>query len=405
MEAPGGLTEYPRDRLLPSNQLMKRVLQNTKPYSGASRLCARLKLQANLQTPQTRLDNVALYPSQYFDVTNNSYTKYHYTGVEQMGARIGVVKLCGNHLGSASWITDNGGIAIQHLQYLPYGEPFVDKRMSGYNERFTFTGKERDEETGYGYFGARYMDYELTTMWLSVDPMSDKYPSISPYAYCAWNPVKHVDPDGREMNPVYDFDGNFLGNTKEGFTGEPIISTPKALARCMEFYEVSDISELSMEQVLSGFGETFDKMAKRENGLLSEAQEKIFTDIVSKMEGTSVYDQTFSMNDIGGIIKYYNKGKNNPGNIGTDTRNGIIYANHQYDYYETTVENIQSSVVYHEWIGHLIMGWGNGNQMSTAKSGGTHYMCYLSVISSPMFNKTSEKYQKFNLKMFNNFFQ
>ena len=62
-----------------------------------------------------------------------------------------------------------------------------------------FTGKELDEETGYGYFGARYMDHELMTMWLSVDPMSDKYPSISPYAYCAWNPVKLVDPDGREI--------------------------------------------------------------------------------------------------------------------------------------------------------------------------------------------------------------
>ena len=63
---------------------------------------------------------------------------------------------------------------------------------------FVFTGKERDEETGYGYFGARYMDHELMTMWLSVDPMADKYPSISPYAYCAWNPVRLVDPDGNE---------------------------------------------------------------------------------------------------------------------------------------------------------------------------------------------------------------
>ena len=59
-----------------------------------------------------------------------------------------------------------------------------------------FTGKERDEETGYGYFGARYMDHELMTMWLSVDPMADKYPGISPYAYCVWNPVRLVDPDG-----------------------------------------------------------------------------------------------------------------------------------------------------------------------------------------------------------------
>ncbi|MGM9815365.1 MAG: RHS repeat-associated core domain-containing protein [Candidatus Aphodosoma sp.] len=32
--------------------------------------------------------------------------------------------------------------------------------------------------------------------WLTVDPLADKYPGISPYAYCAWNPIKYVDPDG-----------------------------------------------------------------------------------------------------------------------------------------------------------------------------------------------------------------
>ena len=59
-----------------------------------------------------------------------------------------------------------------------------------------FTGKERDEETGYGYFGARYMDHELMTMWLSVDRYADKYPFISPYVYCAWNPIRLTDPNG-----------------------------------------------------------------------------------------------------------------------------------------------------------------------------------------------------------------
>jgi len=66
-------------------------------------------------------------------------------------------------------------------------------------DQSSFTGKERDEDTGFGYFGARYMDHELMTMRLSVDPMADKYPGISPYAYCAWNPVKLVDPDGKEF--------------------------------------------------------------------------------------------------------------------------------------------------------------------------------------------------------------
>ena len=68
--------------------------------------------------------------------------------------------------------------------------------------RMNFTGKELNEETGYGYFGARYMDHELMTGWLSVDPMADKYPSLSPYSYCNWNPIKLVDPNGEEMYPT-----------------------------------------------------------------------------------------------------------------------------------------------------------------------------------------------------------
>ena len=78
---------------------------------------------------------------------------------------------------------------------------FVNNYNQGCSINFpccSFTGKERDEETGYGYFGARYMDHELMTMWLSVDPMADKYPSLSPYNYCAWNPIKVVDPNGMD---------------------------------------------------------------------------------------------------------------------------------------------------------------------------------------------------------------
>jgi RHS repeat-associated protein len=62
----------------------------------------------------------------------------------------------------------------------------------------SFNGKEKDYESGFHYYGARYYWSEVLTGWLSVDPMADKYPSISPYAYCVWNPVKLVDPDGRD---------------------------------------------------------------------------------------------------------------------------------------------------------------------------------------------------------------
>ena len=69
-----------------------------------------------------------------------------------------------------------------------------------YSERYTFTGKEKDEETGYGYFGARYMDHDLMTSFLSVDRYASKYPSISPYAYCAWNPIILTDPTGDTLD-------------------------------------------------------------------------------------------------------------------------------------------------------------------------------------------------------------
>ena len=59
-----------------------------------------------------------------------------------------------------------------------------------------FTAKERDKETGYHYFGARYYWSSVLTGWLSVDRYASKYPSISPYAYCAWNPIRLTDPSG-----------------------------------------------------------------------------------------------------------------------------------------------------------------------------------------------------------------
>ena len=64
-------------------------------------------------------------------------------------------------------------------------------------EKHAFSSKERDTETGLSYFGARYYSSELS-VWLSVDPMSDKYPSLSPYTYCSNNPVKLVDPNGED---------------------------------------------------------------------------------------------------------------------------------------------------------------------------------------------------------------
>ena len=126
-----------------------------------------------------------------------------------------------DHLGSAAYLSNDAGQVTQTLNYLPYGEDWVD--IQNYAEtryprlgQYTFNGKEKDYESGFHYYGARYYWSEVLTGWLSVDPLSDKYPSISPYAYCAWNPVKLVDPDGMEIDDYYNLKGDLIKHTSEG---------------------------------------------------------------------------------------------------------------------------------------------------------------------------------------------
>ena len=77
----------------------------------------------------------------------------------------------------------------------------------------SFNGKEKDYESGFHYYGARYYWSEVLTGWLSVDPMADKYPNISPFAYCVWNPVNAIDPSG--MDSVHTPNG--MANVGDGY--------------------------------------------------------------------------------------------------------------------------------------------------------------------------------------------
>ena len=105
-----------------------------------------------------------------------------------------------DHLGSTSFVTDANGEVSQHVEYVPFGEVFIEELSSSakLNTPFLFNGKELDEETGLYYYGARYYDPRIS-LWLSTDPMELKYPNISTYTYCANNPIKLIDFDGLEI--------------------------------------------------------------------------------------------------------------------------------------------------------------------------------------------------------------
>ena len=175
---------------------------------------------------------------------------------------------------------------------------------------FTFTGKEprkgnrtpmkkikyseeRDAETGYSYFGARYYDSDLSGLFLSVDPMADKYPSITPLntthksalrfrdtqslpecpqdillqelvPYCAWNPLRLVDPNGAEVAPIYDKWGNFLGTDDQGLKGKAIVMDEKNFTQGMSHDDalVYDLGEEGFQDEIA-----YGKYARHYAGL------------------------------------------------------------------------------------------------------------------------------------------
>lgn len=103
-----------------------------------------------------------------------------------------------DHLGTIRMTVDADANVVGYDDYYPYGMVMPTRSFASSSEdsRYKFTSKERDAETTYDYFGARYYDSRIGR-WLSVDPMAEKYPGLSPYNYCLNNPVKYIDPNGK----------------------------------------------------------------------------------------------------------------------------------------------------------------------------------------------------------------
>ena len=140
-----------------------------------------------------------------------------------------------DHLGSSSYITNLDGEVVQHIEYVPFGEVFIEERNSVWNTPYLFNAKEFDEETGLYYYGARYYEPRLS-LWISVDPISNYDPrnnenyldgehnlgvyntfNLAPYGYCYQNPIRLIDPNGKQVDAV-DF-VPFLGSGRDIYRG------------------------------------------------------------------------------------------------------------------------------------------------------------------------------------------
>ena len=101
-----------------------------------------------------------------------------------------------DHLGSVKAVVSETGEVLQTNEFYPYGDLFSAAGTAGSNgNRYRFTGKELGNETVLYDFSARFLQTSLGR-FTTIDPLAEKYPGVSPYAYCDGNPVNLVDPDG-----------------------------------------------------------------------------------------------------------------------------------------------------------------------------------------------------------------
>lgn len=109
-----------------------------------------------------------------------------------------------DHLGSIRTVMNTSGTVLEKNDYYPFG---LRHANSSYvitaNNRYKFNGKEDQTVGSLGLldYGARMYDGYIGK-WFTIDPLAEKYYSISPYTYCTNNPINYFDPDGKRGIPV-----------------------------------------------------------------------------------------------------------------------------------------------------------------------------------------------------------
>ena len=134
-----------------------------------------------------------------------------------------------DHLSNVRVVMNEDGATVKQSNgYYPFGGIFKNKEDG--EHPFKFGGKEFDPMHGLNWsdFVARMRG---NWRFMSIDPLCEKYHSVSPYAYCLNNPVKFVDSNG--LSPIYGIDGEFLGTDDHGISGAALVIDKKDFSQGM----------------------------------------------------------------------------------------------------------------------------------------------------------------------------
>jgi RHS repeat-associated protein len=110
-----------------------------------------------------------------------------------------------DHLGNTMKVVEQGGTELQENHYYPFGlqintNPTNPVTSYGIN-KYTYNGKEKQQETNWLDYGARMYNPEIAR-WMAVDPLSGISRRFSPYVYTNNNPLRFIDPDGMSISDV-----------------------------------------------------------------------------------------------------------------------------------------------------------------------------------------------------------
>jgi RHS repeat-associated protein len=104
-----------------------------------------------------------------------------------------------DHLGSIRAVIDVSGNVVSSQDYDAWGYLLENRVYDSDVSVYKFTSKERDDESFYDYFGARYYDARVGR-WGQVEPLLEKYLTTSPYSYALLNPLRLFDVNGMDVD-------------------------------------------------------------------------------------------------------------------------------------------------------------------------------------------------------------